>query len=104
MTTCSVSPVRVAPDCETLLDTMTAMYVGSVGGGLPLLPGSPVQSTPQTGRAFEFSKPRNWAGVDPPLSVFVLLQRALQKVTPVPIVGEGDPALLSPTTKATPVA
>ena len=60
-------PVMAEPFFCTELDTITAINLGIVVGGLELLPGWLVQVLPQGGSKTLFSKPLNEFGAGPPL-------------------------------------
>jgi hypothetical protein len=69
----------------TELDTMTAIYCGSVAGGLELLPGLLVHVLPQAGSAAVLSsKPLNEFGAEPPLIGLFCDHCEPQKVTVAP--------------------
>src|SRR5688500_14164442 len=68
MTIFLTSPEMIEPSFVTLLDTTTAMYSGTAGGGPELLPGSVIHSDPHVGAALVFSKPLKLGGATPPLS------------------------------------
>src|SRR5256885_4947034 len=81
-----ISPVMFSPDFVILLETMTAMNSGTVGGGGAALPGSVVQLPPQTGgrpRRLS-SNPANpfmESGPGPPLIGFRFSHWLLHQVT-----------------------
>ena len=68
MTTLTVLPEMPLPLFVIVLETMTAVYVGTDEGGAELFPGPLVQEVPQTGGASESSKPLKELGAEPPLS------------------------------------
>src|ERR1700732_5029598 len=103
MTTCLMSPLMIDPDLVTLLETMTPMSVGTVGGGGVELPGSVDQVPPQFGggRPRKLSsnpaKPFIALGGAPPLMTLIFAHWLLHHVTWLL-----SPASRSPMTKAAP--
>ena len=71
------------PDLVIELETMTAMYSGTLSGGPVLLPESLVQVPPQLGGwvLVEFAKPLKLEDAEPPLNEFGVPHCAPQKVT-----------------------
>ena len=73
----------VEPDLLIELETITAMYSGTLLGGPELLPGSLVHVPPQLGGwvLVESAKPMKLEGAAPPLNEFSLAHCAPQNVT-----------------------
>src|SRR6267378_6485350 len=105
MTTCLMSPLMTDPDLVTLLETITPMNLGTLGGGGVELPGSVDQVPPQFGggRPRKLSsnpaKPFIALGGAPPLMRLIFAHWLLHHVTWFP-----SPASKSPITKAAPFA
>src|SRR5258708_34387567 len=93
-----MSPEIVIPDLEIEFATITAIYDGTLVGGLELLPGSVVHVSPQVG-TFELrvsANPLNESDAAPPVKVFILDHLAPHHVKSV--VGEAAITVLSPKT------
>src|SRR6267378_5213809 len=103
MTTCLMSPLMTDPDLVTLLETMTPMNAGTLGGGGVELPGSVDQVPPQFGGgsprklSSNPAKPFIASGGAPPLMRLMFAHWLLHQVTWLP-----RPASKSPMTKAAP--
>src|SRR2546428_6243926 len=100
MTTRLMSPLMADPDLVTLLETMTPMSLGTLGGGGVELPGSVDQVLPQSSgerpRKLSSSpaKPFIASGAAPPLMRLMFAHWLLHQVTWLPI-----PSSRSPLTK-----
>src|SRR6059036_3304023 len=103
MTTCLMSPVMIEPVFVTLLDTITPMTFGTVGGGGVELPGSVDQVPPQSGGGSPrklSSNPANpfmASGGAPPLMRLIFAHWLLHQVTCLV-----SPASRSPMTNVAP--
>src|SRR5260370_34713692 len=99
-----MSPLMTDPDWVTLLETMTPMSVGTLGGGGVELPGSVDQVPPQFGGgsprklSSNPAKPFIAAGGGPPPMTLVFPHRPLPHLTRLP-----SPASTAPMTNAPPL-
>jgi hypothetical protein len=99
ITICRVLPAIVEPDLVIELDTITAMYAGTLLGGPELFPGSLVHAPPQVGGfvLVESAKPLKLDGAEPPpLKEFDFAHCAPQNVTWLPTVAFRSPITKSP--------
>src|SRR5260370_26611423 len=103
MTTCLMLPLMIDPDLVIMLETMTPMNLGTLGGGDKELPVSVDQLPPQFGggRPRKLSsnpaKPFIELGGGPPVMRLIFAHWLLHHVTWFP-----SPASRSPMTKAAP--
>lgn len=85
MTISFTSPLMTGPLLLTLLETITAMYCGTVDGGFELSPGRVVHVPPHVGAAVPFSKPLNEFEAGPPLKGLLCDHCEPQKLIVAPL-------------------
>ena len=86
MTTFGVLPEMVEPDLVIELETITAIYAGTLAGGFELLPGSVVHVAPhEVGVVMlELANPLKPFGAAPPVKELTFAHCEPQKVTLCP--------------------